>query len=294
MDKKLLFILNPTAGINRTFAPLIEALSVFSKNSYFINLRTTTKAGDATNFVLNYGQGMDLIVCCGGDGTLNETMSGLMQLPIKPLLGYLPRGSTNDFASSLSISDDPVDAVCSMLCHEPRLLDAGLFNGRSFIYVASFGAFTKTSYSTPQAIKNVLGHFAYILEGIKDLSSLRPHSVCVTADGECLDGDYLFGAVCNSTSIAGLMRLSNDVVVLDDGLFELLLIPKPQSITHLQGMILALVTQHLTSPDLIFRQVSHVHVRTEIDLPWALDGEYAPSAPSVDIVNHRQGIRMVL
>lgn len=293
MDKKLLFILNPTAGVNRTFAPLFEALDLFTQGGYTLLVRNTTKAGDATEYVRRYGQEVDLVVCCGGDGTLNETLSGIMELDKKPCLGYLPRGSTNDFATSMGISQNPVIATEVMLSSQPQGVDAGLWNGRSFVYVACFGAFTKSSYSAPQAMKNVLGHFAYVLEGMKDLSSLRPYKIKVTADGEVLDGEYLFGAVCNSTSIGGLMRLDQRMVSLNDGQFELLLIPAPQTVTDLQNIVRALLTQTYNSQGLVFRHVSTVRVETQTPLPWALDGEYAPSEPVVDIVNHRQAVRIL-
>lgn len=156
------------------------------------------------------------------------------------------------------------------------------------------GAFTRTSYAAPQAAKNALGHFAYILEGMKDLNTLRPYQVKLTADGEVLDGEYLFGAVCNSTSIGGLMKLDPERVVLDDGKFELLLIPNPKTAAALQNLVLALLDQHYDREGLVFRHVSSLHLETEEELPWSLDGEYAPSVPTVDIVNRRQALAMLL
>lgn len=240
------------------------------------------------------GSQYDLVVASGGDGTLNETIAGLVQLDNPPLLGYLPQGSTNDFASSLHISDDPAAAAEVIVQEHVQVLDVGLWNQRPFAYVASFGAFTRTSYTASQASKNALGHFAYILEGMKDLNSLRPYRIRVTADGEVLDGDYLFGAVCNSTSIGGLMKLDPERVVLDDGKFELLLIPSPKTPLELQNLMLALLNQHYDSEGLVFRHISSLHLETEEDLPWSLDGEYAPSTPSVDIVNRQGALRILL
>ena len=160
--------------------------------------------------------------------------------------------------------------------------------------MASFGAFTRSSYAAPQAAKNALGHFAYILEGMKDLNTLRPYQVRLTADGEVLDGEYLFGAVCNSTSIGGLMKLDPERVVLDDGKFEMLLIPMPKSAAELQELLLALLNQQYDTGGLIFRHVSHVSVEPEEDLSWSLDGEYAPSSPVVDIENRQQSLTMLL
>lgn len=292
MAKRLLFILNPKAGMNRPYGPLLDVLELLSRGGYDLLVRNTKRAGEATDFVVKHGQTVDMVVCCGGDGTLNETISGLMQLEQRPILGYLPRGSTNDFATSMGIPQDPIEATKAMLEKQVKAVDVGLWNGRSFVYVACFGAFTKSSYAAPQAMKNALGHFAYILEGIKDISSLRGYKIKVTADGETLDGEYLFGAICNSTSIGGLMRLSSAQVALDDGLFELLLIPSPQSVADLQAVVRALLTQSYDSPGLVFRHVSQVRLETATDLHWALDGEFAASRPVVEIVNHHQAIEI--
>ena len=234
------------------------------------------------------------MVAVGGDGTLNEVVSGLMRLENRPPLGYLAQGSTNDFAASLHISSKPAVASEAMVSAVPRQLDIGRWNERFFVYVASFGAFTKSSYTAPQAAKNALGHLAYILEGMKDLNTLRPYQVRLTADGEVLDGEYLFGAVCNSTSIGGLMKLDPERVVLDDGKFELLLIPNPRTAQDLQNLVLALLNQEYDSQGLVFRHVSSIHLETEEELPWSLDGEYAASAPVVDITNCRQAMTMLL
>ena len=160
--------------------------------------------------------------------------------------------------------------------------------------MASFGAFVRSSYSAPQAAKNALGHFAYILEGMKDLNSLRPYKIKLTADGEVLDGDYLFGAVCNSTSIGGLMKLDPERVVLDDGRFELLLIRNPRTPMDLQNLVLALLNQEYDREGVIFRHVKSIHLETAEALPWSLDGECAPSRSIVDIENLQQAVRILL
>ena len=215
--KKLLFIVNPRAGRNKPHGPLFDALAVLSAAGYLVRIHQTTAPGDAAETAAREGGQYDLVVAAGGDGTLNEVISGLMRLDAPPPLGYLPQGTTNDFASCLKISHDPVEAARAIVLDRVRELDVGTWNRRSFVYVASFGAFTRSSYAASQAAKNALGHFAYILEGMKDLNTLRPYHIRLTADGEELEGDYLFGAVCNSTSIGGLMKLDPERVVLDDG-----------------------------------------------------------------------------
>jgi YegS/Rv2252/BmrU family lipid kinase len=285
---------NPRAGRSRSHGPLFDAAAILSAAGYLLSVRTTAGGGDAARIAAEEGGQYDAVVAVGGDGTLNEVLSGLLQLERMPAVGYIPRGSTNDFAASLRIPKEPADAAKAIVAGTPRLLDAGCWNGRTFVYVASFGAFTRSSYTAPQSAKNALGHFAYILEGMKDISTLRPYRMKITADGENLDGEYLFGAVCNSTSIGGLMKLDPERVVLDDGIFELLLIPSPKTAQQLQNLVLALLNQQYDREGLVFRHVSSIHLETVEDLPWSLDGEYAPSTPVVDIANRRQALPMLL
>ena len=276
MAKTLLFIVNPRAGRSRSLAPLLDAIALFSEAGYLISLRQTAARGDATRFVREEGAAFDRIVCCGGDGTLNEVVTGLMDLPAPPPLGYIPGGSTNDFAASLRLPDQPLEAARKILDSPGKPLDAGDFNGRPFVYVASFGAFTRASYSAPQSAKNDLGHLAYILEGVKDLSTLRPYQATVTTDEETFSGGFLFGAFTNSTSVGGLMKLPEDQVVLDDGRLELLLIPNPKSPAELQALLRSLLLQDYSGEGVIFRHVSQATVETAEGLSWSLDGEYEP------------------
>ena len=291
--RKLMMIVNPKAGKAKPRGPLFDAAAAFCQAGYLLSIRETSAPGEAAAIAAG-SAGYDVVVAVGGDGTLNETVSGLMTLEQRPLLGYLPQGSTNDFAASLRIPREPAAAAAQIVAATPRALDMGRWNGRHFVYVASFGAFTKTSYTASQAAKNALGHFAYILEGLKDLSSLRPYRIRLTADGEVLDGEYLFGAVCNSTSIGGLMKLDPEHVVLDDGKFELLLIPNPKNALDLQELILALMNQEYDRQGVVFRHVSSLRLETEETLPWSLDGEYAASVPVVHITNCPRAISMLL
>ena len=297
MEKKLLFIVNPRAGKTKSRAPLFDAVSIYSEAGYLVCVKQTKRRGDATRFAAELGADFDLIVCHGGDGTLNETVNGLMRLPKerRPLVSYLPGGSTNDFAASLNISSDLAVAAQSAMRMEKRDLDVGVFGSRNFVYVASFGAFTRTTYTVPQDIKNMFGHFAYMLEGAKDLETLRPYRMTITADGEPIRGEYLFGAVSNSTSIAGLMKISPEKVSFNDGQFELLLVPVPKSPQAVQALIRALVYQDYESSEgLIFRHVKHVVAETEENIPWTLDGEYAPGAPRIEIGIEDNGIQMLI
>jgi len=328
-DKKLLFIVNPRAGKTKSLAPLFDAAAIYSEAGYLVSVRKTTHRGEATELAESLGPEFDVVVCHGGDGTLNETVNGVMRIPreYRPLVSYLPGGSTNDFASSmnlsrnllqaardivegeprtldlgtndfaasLNISSNPAEAAASAMRMKPRSLDVGKFGERNFVYVASFGAFTKTTYTVQQDIKNMFGHFAYLLEGVKNLDTLCPYRMKITADGEVFDGEYLFGAISNSTSIAGLMKLSPDEVSFDDGKFELLLVPVPRTPAAMQALILALINKdYYDSEGLIFRHVRHVTAETAEDIPWTLDGEYDPGAPVVEIGIEENGVTMLL
>lgn len=297
MEKKLLFIVNPRAGRTKSKGPLFDAAAIYSEAGYLVSVRNTRRRGDATRLAEQYGAEYDLVVCHGGDGTLNETVNGLMRLPAaqRPQVSYLPGGSTNDFAASLNISFEPAVAAQSAMRMQPRRLDVGKFGPRHFVYVASFGAFTRTAYTVPQDVKNVFGHFAYILEGVRDLDTLRPYRMRLTADGEVFDGEFLFGAVSNSTSIAGMMKLPAENVGFNDGMFELLLVPVPKTPGQLQSITRALLYQELAdSEGLFFRHVKSVTAETEENIPWTLDGEYVPGAPRIEISIENSGIEMLL
>ncbi len=291
LSKKLLFIVNPKAGKLRTKAgnDLLSAVCAFSEAGYLVDARATQARGDATELARTLSGAYDLVVCCGGDGTLNETVSGLLHCPDHPPLGYLPAGTTNDFAASLHLPRDSVAAARVAVNGIPVPIDIGRFNDRYFVYVASFGAFSSTSYTVPQHLKNTLGHTAYILEAVRQLpGAFRPIPLSITADGEILDGDYLFGSISNSTSIGGLMKLSPSEVGLDDGQYELLLVRDPKNPLEIQNLAAALLAQKYDHEGIIYRHVSHLEIETEAELPWSLDGEYEPGAKRVVIDNlHR-------
>jgi YegS/Rv2252/BmrU family lipid kinase len=294
MAKTLLLILNPRAGRTRSTAPLFDAVAHFCEAGYLVSVRRTTHPGHAAEIVEAEGADFDRIVCCGGDGTLNETVRGAMRLDAPPPLGYIPGGSTNDFAASLSLPADPVRAAQQITGSPGRRLDVGSLNGRPFVYVASFGAFTRSSYAAPQSIKNDLGHLAYILQGVRDLSSLRPYPAVVTTEEELFDGEFLFGAVTNATSVGGLMKLNKEQVILDDGLFELLLIPAPANAAQLQELIRCLILQDFTGSGIIFRHVPAVTVETPEGFPWTLDGEFGSGAERVEIQNLPRRLEFLL
>ena len=265
--KKLLFILNPCAGTRKAAKVLPEILSVFNRADYDVRVYVTGESGDAVGAVKRLAPGVDLVVCCGGDGTFNETVNGLLQANYRIPVGYIPAGSTNDFATSLGLSSDPVEAARQIVEGTPQWYDAGSFGGRCFSYVASFGAFTKASYSTPQSAKNLLGHVAYVLEGMQELPQLRKHHLKLTLDGEeVLEDDYIFGAICNSTSVGGVMTLDPKQVDLQDGKFEVLLVRMPKSLQEISECLLALQKQQYNNAMMTFRSASLIEVEAEPDM----------------------------
>ena len=301
---RYLFLLNPAAGKQDCTVQLIPqirtAVARAGWSAVDYTIHTTEYAGHARELARAAAQeaaqaGDSLrIWTAGGDGTFNEMVSGLMHLPECPEVGYLPNGSTNDFAASLRIPASVQQAARAVVEGTPHPLDLGSHNDRYFSYVASFGAFTKASYSASQETKNALGHFAYILEGIKNLDSLRPYRCGVEADGESFDGDFIFGAVCNSTSLGGLVKLDPKRVHMDDGMFELILLRMPKTALDLQNLITALNRMDYDYPGVIFRHVRSVTVTTREDIPWSLDGEYAPSAPRVEIRNLHSAVQLMI
>lgn len=293
--KKLFLVMNPCSGKKRANKVLAEIIDVFNRADYEVTAYMTAARGDATRAAAERAADFDRIVCIGGDGTLNEVIAGLHEVGQQTPIGYIPAGSTNDFANSLGLPKDLLDAARLAATGEPRKLDIGSFNGRCFSYVASFGAFTRTSYATPQGMKNALGHVAYLLAGAKELTSIRStHMRFVLADGTSFEDDYIFGAISNSTSVAGLLTLSPDLVDLNDGLFELLLIRKPHSLLELSDCVLALTTQEYHTPMLTMVSTGRVEIDCPSELDWTLDGEYAAGQAHCGVENLHDAIRVIV
>lgn len=291
--KKVLIIMNPCAGTKQANKYFVEIIDVFCRAGYEVSVKTTAGRGDGTTFAREHGAGFGLIVCIGGDGTFNEVVDGLLEAGLQVPIGYIPAGSTNDFATSLSLSKDVVQAAKDIVEGAPRSLDIGSFNGRYFSYVASFGAFTKASYEAPQSIKNMLGHLAYIIEGIKDIPSIKPLKLWIEMEKGVYGGDYLFGAVCNSTSVGGLLTLSDELVDMNDGKFEVMLIKSPANIIELNQILLALTTQNYNSPMISFFSSGQLKIKADEDMPWTLDGEYQEGCEEITVKNIQGAIRLI-
>ena len=291
--KKMLFIMNPFAGQKRANRQLSDLLLMFTKAGYDVITHMTTGTGSAVQAVERLAGEVELIVCCGGDGTFNETVSGLMKSGADVKLGYIPAGSTNDFAASLKLSSSPLQAAQDILEGEEAVYDVGKFGDRYFSYVASFGAFTRASYATPQSVKNALGHTAYVLEGIQELSQIRKEHIRMEMDGEVVEDDFLFGAICNSTSVGGILTLDPKRVDMADGLLEILLVRAPRNLAEISECIQALQSQEYNCAMITFRSAHHVTVYADPEMPWTLDGEREEGHTQVDVDNLHHAIRLV-
>jgi len=291
--KKMLFVMNPYSGTRRANKYLVEIIELFNRADYEVITHMTRGPGDATRIVAAKAHEMELIACCGGNGTFNETISGMLSVGADVPLGYIPAGSTNDFATSLKLSANAVQAARDILEGKPVAYDVGKFGSRYFSYVASFGAFTKASYATPQSIKNALGHTAYVLEGINELSQIRNEHVRMEIDGQVVEDDFLFGAISNSTSVGGILTLSPDVVDLADGQLEILLVRAPRNLTEIAECIQAVQSQKYNCAMITFRSAKKVRVFADPEMPWTLDGEREEGHAQVDVENVHHAIRLM-
>ena len=272
--QNLLLIINPCAGQKKAKKLLVEIIDILNRAGFEVITYITSGPGDAENACIRYADQVSRVVCCGGDGTFNETVSGVLKSGKDIPIGYIPAGSTNDFASSLHLSNDILQATRDIVKGQPKRLDIGLFGSRYFSYVASFGAFTRTSYTTSQSLKNALGHTAYVLNGIQELSQIRSHPLRFTlSDGSIIEGRFLFGAISNSTSLGGVLTLTPDRVDMADGKLELLLIRAPKDLFELGECVRALQQKTYNCEMITFLSTDSVSISAPEDLCWTIDGE---------------------
>lgn len=293
MGKKMLLIMNPYSGKKIGKRYLADILEKFCRQGYIPTVFMTTGPGNARELALAYAGKHDLVVCLGGDGTFNEVISGLLAADLDVPVGYIPCGSTNDFAGSIRLPKNLLKAADNILSGTPHTYDVGLFGERPFSYVASFGAFTRASYATPQNTKNALGHLAYILEGIKDISTIRPWHLRVETDNQVFEDDYIFGAICNATSVGGVLTLDPNVVDMNDGLLELLLIKYPRNPAELNDCIRCLQEQKYNTGMITLHSAAAMTVLADPDMEWTLDGEREEGHLSVEVRNLHDAFRLI-
>ncbi len=289
---RMLFLYNPQSGQQKIKNQLWGILNAFSMADFDIRVRALIKNTDAAKIVTEMKDEYDVLVCSGGDGTLNRVVNGMMRLSEterKPI-GYIPAGSTNDFAVSLKIPKDMQKAAQNIILCDSRRFDVGAFNDKHFVYVAAFGAFTEVSFQTDQGLKNALGHLAYIISGVASLASLKPYSMKIRTEERNYDGDYFFGMITNSLSVGGIYRMDEKEVQMDDGLFEVTLIRMPKSLAELQAMGQTLFT---ADPMVETFKTDHIWLESSDSVPWTLDGEDGKRPQKVEICVKRRALEII-
>ena len=292
--KKLLFVFNPHAGKGQIKSKLLEIVDTFVKRDFSVTIHPTQAPADARKLVEEQAGEYDLVVCSGGDGTLDEVVSGMMRHEERTAIGYIPAGSTNDFGNSLKIPKDMLKAARTAVDGKQFPCDVGVLNGKFFIYVAAFGLFTDVSYETPQEWKNLLGHAAYILKGAESLTAIKAYPMHVKCNGEMLDGEFIYGMVTNSTSVGGFKNMTGANVRLDDGLFEVTLIKRPKNAIEL-GEILRSLTNLKDDTDLIYSvKTDKIYITSQEEVAWTMDGEFGGNHTEVMIKNEKHAISIMV
>ena len=294
MSGKLLFILNPRSGKGKIKNKLMEIIDIFVKDGWTVTVHTTQNGKDTFDTVHKTGSKYDRVVISGGDGTLNEVIRGLMSLEEakRPTVGYIPAGTVNDFASNLRISKNMKKAAENIVSGTKFKCDIGEFNNKNFVYVAAFGAFTNVSYETPQQNKNILGQSAYLLEGIKQLSSLKSYKLKVKYDGNEIEDEFILGMVANSNRIAG-MKSRALKAQLNDGLFEVMLIKQPKTVFESNDIISKLAIGDLSGNSFYVFRTEKIEFISEESIPWTLDGEFGGSVTDAEISVKKEAVTLI-
>ena len=294
MTKKMLFIFNPRSGKGSIKSRLVDILDIFVKGGYEVTVHPTQAYMDGLKVTKKRGGNYDLIVASGGDGTLDEVVTGMLTAGHQHPIGYIPAGSTNDFANSLFMPKNMTEAASMIMEEELYHCDIGRFNSQTFAYVAAFGLFTDVSYETDQDLKNVLGHVAYILEGVKRLFDIKSYHMKVKSEEIEVEDDFMVGMITNSRSVGGFKNLTGKNVDMNDGLFEVTLIVKPKNPLELQEIMTALVMAE-DNTDLVHSfKTGKITIEAEEAVPWTLDGEFGGNHTSVEIENMHKALNLYL
>ena len=292
--KKMLFLFNPRSGKEQIKGHLLRILDIFSKAGYDIRVHVTQCSKDAQKTVEHQGKNVDVIVCSGGDGTLDEVVTGITEVGSKVPVGYIAAGSTNDFANSLFMPKSMTDAASMIMEEKLYHCDIGRFNNQSFTYIAAFGLFTDVAYQTDQDLKNILGHVAYLLEGVKRLFDIKSYHMRIESEELTVEDDFIFGMITNSRSVGGFKNLTGKNVDMNDGLFEVTMITRPKNPLELQEIMTAMLTAE-DNTDLIHSfKSARVTITSEEPVPWTLDGEYGGSHTQIEIENCHEALNLYL
>ena len=290
----MVFIINPFSGKIKIKSALLDVVRLFNEAGYNVNIKTTQYSGHAIELAENVPDGTDIVVVSGGDGTLNEVVTGLINSKKVLPVGYIPTGSTNDFAATMGIPTTPKEAAQAIIDGEGFSVDVGNFNGkRYFSYIASFGLFTAVSYKTSQKFKNTFGHFAYVIEGVKDITKIKSYHVIVETEYCKMEDDYIFGSVTNTTSVGGIVKFSADVVKMNDGLFEVVLVKKPKNINDLSHIISGLTTSNFNGNVFELLKAKNIKFTFEKEINWSIDGEHELTGTEVEIENIQNAVSVI-
>ena len=293
MKKKMLFIYNPRAGKSQIRSNLLDMIDIFVKAGYEVTAYPTQAQGDGIRAVTERQIGYyDMIACSGGDGTLDEVVTGMMQCEKRLPIGYVPAGTTNDFAGSLGIPRSMEKAARVIVDGRSFRCDVGGFNENIFVYIAAFGLFTDVSYETRQDMKNVLGHMAYVLEGMRKLSKVKSYALKVTSGDKVIKGDFIFGMITNSLSVGGFKKITGDNVKLDDGVFEVTLIKRPGNPVELNTIMAALLNRNIDTDLMECFTASDLQIESEEEIAWTLDGEFGGRHSRAEIRNYKQALEI--
>lgn len=292
--RKILFVYNPRAGKTRIKNNLFEIIDIFTKAGFEVTTYPTQSPGDAIVAVRNRSDRYDLLICSGGDGTLDEVVTGMMQCSKKIPIGYVPAGSTNDFANSLMIPKNMMKAANVIIKEKYFACDVGTFNEDVFVYIAAFGLFTDISYETNQQVKNLLGHMAYIMEGMKRLSTIKAYAMKISVNDIVIEDEFMYGMITNSTSVGGFKKMTGKWVKLNDGLFEVTLIKRPKNPVELNNILSALLGKNMNKDYMYCFKTAHLEIESEEEIPWTLDGEYGGKVKNVVIDNKKQAIDIIV
>lgn len=292
--KKMLFIYNPHAGKAQIRSNLLDMIDIFTKAGYEVTAYPTQKKGDAIKATVERAKNFDILACSGGDGTLDEVVTGMMQSEKKIPIGYVPAGTTNDFARSLGISSNMLKAAKAITEGEAFLCDIGTFNDDSFVYIAAFGLFTDVSYATNQDMKNILGHLAYVLEGAMRITAIPAYQLTYEHDGIRQEGEYMYGMITNSRSVGGFRNITGKNVELDDGLFEVTMIKRPRSMIELNLIVTSLIGKKIHSDYMDCFKTKELIIETDNAIPWTLDGEFGGLHRRVCIENEEKALPVIV
>ena len=292
--RNLLFIYNPKAGKGNIGNHLDAIVNTFTKAGYKVTIYPTQCQGDGEVFAGKYAGDYDRIVCAGGDGTLDEIVTGVMSQDVRIPIGYIPTGSTNDFARSIGLPRTIKKAAARASGDKLFKCDIGKFNSRYFVYVAAFGLFTDVTYETDQGLKNIFGYSAYLSEALKRLPGARSIPLRVTYDDTVIADNFIVGLVTNSDSVGGMKAIPGPDVKLDDGIFEVMLVRSPDNLFDFNLIPPAILDRRIRSENVICFKCSKLMIESDEPIPCNLDGEFGGMVDRVEIENMHEAAEFVI